>query len=325
MPTPAKSWIMQLRRQKQTANVQWVSWIPLKRCWRSAWLPWLWGQVRWWGQGPPWERVPTVCRSCGLKHGSSVALVGRFSGPGGRHWLRTASEHDRWLCARLLIPHSLLDTIPRRERCRLRSVAGLFQFPAIQGVQGVRQKRAAPKPDLQPSPLWITRFTAHHYIPRETPQNLRNMVGAPTGQTRKHKRSTPHDQLIIGMDTWLQEARRANGLNAVQWFTRTILHQATTVTQQGKRPTTLNALHNCWTTTLECMEDLTRKHLRATTHAYNCATTCAHAMKHLRHHRSMYDSAITAKRCYHDVVAARLRDKISIIRTHPPTRGGHDT
>ena len=51
MPTPAKAWIMQLRRQKQTADVHWVSRIPLKHYRRSTWLPWLWGQVRWWGQG----------------------------------------------------------------------------------------------------------------------------------------------------------------------------------------------------------------------------------------------------------------------------------
>ena len=144
-------------------------------------------------------------------------------------WLRTASEHDKWLCTRLLIPHSLLDTIPRdtiplHERYRLRSIAGLFQFRAIQGVQGLRRKLAAPTPDLPPSPLWITRFTAQHYIPRETPQKLRNMVGAPTGQTLKRKRSIPHDQLVIDVDMWLQETRQANNIDAMQWFTRTILH-----------------------------------------------------------------------------------------------------
>ena len=71
-----------------------------------------------------------------------------------------------------------------------------------------------------------------------------------------------------------------------------------------------------WTTTLNNMEDLTRKHLRATTHACKYATTCAHAMKHLRDLRPLYDSAISAKRCYHDVVAMRLRDEMSIICTH---------
>ena len=148
------------------------------------------------------------------------------------------------------------------------------------GVQGLRRQLAAPTPDLPPSPLWITRFTAQHYIPRETPQNLRNMVGAPTGQTRKRKRSTSHDQPMIDVDTWLHEARQANDHKAAQWFTRTILHQETTTTQQRKRPWTLSVLQNCRTTTLRRMEDLARKHLHATTHAYFTAATCVHAMKH---------------------------------------------
>ena len=64
------------------------------------------------------------------------------------------------------------------------------------------------------------------------------------------------------------------------------------------------------------MEDLAHKHLHVTTHAYMCATTCAHTMKHLRDLRTMYDSAIKAKRDYHEVVDARLRVAISITRTH---------
>ena len=55
MPTPAKAWIMQVRRQKQTPEVHWVSWLPMKHYRRNAWTPWLWGQVRWWGVGAPWE------------------------------------------------------------------------------------------------------------------------------------------------------------------------------------------------------------------------------------------------------------------------------
>ena len=53
MPTPAKAWIMQARRQKHTTDVHWVSWIPMKHYRRNAWTPWLWGQVRWWGIGAP--------------------------------------------------------------------------------------------------------------------------------------------------------------------------------------------------------------------------------------------------------------------------------
>ena len=29
-----------------------------------------------------------------------------------KNWWRTALDHDRWLCARLLITNSLVDTIP---------------------------------------------------------------------------------------------------------------------------------------------------------------------------------------------------------------------
>ena len=158
--------------------------------------------------------------------------------------------------------------IPQHERHPPCPVAGLFQFRAIQGVQGLRQNLTAPTPDLPPSPLWITCFTVQHYIPRETPQKLRNMVGAPITQTRKRKCSTPHDQPVIDADTWLQEARLANDSEAVQWFSHTVLHQVTTTSQQRKRPRTLNAVHKSWTSTLKRMEDLNRKHLRVPTHAY---------------------------------------------------------
>ena len=141
-------------------------------------------------------------------------------------------------------------------------------------------------------------------------------MGAPIGQTWKRKSSTPHDQSVIDVDTWLQEARQASDSDAVQWFTHTMLHRATTMTQPCKRPRTLNALHNRWTTTLNYMEDLTRKHLRAMTHAYIYATTCAHTMKHLRDRSSLYGRAIKAKRCYHDVVSTQLRHEMSIILTH---------
>ena len=41
MPTLAKAWIMQVRRQKHTPEVHWVSWLPMKHYRRNAWTPWL--------------------------------------------------------------------------------------------------------------------------------------------------------------------------------------------------------------------------------------------------------------------------------------------
>ena len=75
-------------------------------------------------------------------------------------------------------------------------------------------------------------------------------------------------------------------------------------------------LHNRWTTTVNCLEDLTRRHVRATTHAYKYATARTHTMKHLGDLTSQYDSALGAKRSYHAVVTTHVRDEMHITRTH---------
>ena len=133
-------------------------------------------------------------------------------------------------------PLSLIDAVPHQDRHKLRSVAGLFHFWAIQRVQGLRRKLAAPTPDLPPSPLWSTRFTAQHCKPSETAQNIRNMVGAPVGTTRKRKRLDERAPTVIDTDIWSQEARQANDMDVVQWFTRTILQQTYTTVPSRKGP-----------------------------------------------------------------------------------------
>ena len=144
MPTRAKSWIMQLRQQKHTANLHWVSWIRLKTTDGPH------GSL---GCGAKYaggdrEHPGNVSQPCAghaarntegqCKCAWPSARPGRSSGPRRQwwndwaaythSWLRTASEHDKWLCARLFIPHSLLDAVPQHEQYRLRSVAGLFQL-----------------------------------------------------------------------------------------------------------------------------------------------------------------------------------------------------
>ena len=84
--------------------------------------------------------------------------------------------------------------------------------------------------------------------------------------SQKRKHSNEHNQLVINVDTWLQEAQ--HDTEAVWWFTRTILHQTTTTTHSYKRPKTLNMLHNHRTTTLNRLEDLTCRHLHAAMQAY---------------------------------------------------------
>ena len=93
-------------------------------------------------------------------------------------WQATATNHKRCLCYRLLIPLSLIDTIPHTERRKLRFEVGLFQFRMILGGKVLRRKLGDPTPQQPPSHLWRTRFIAQPGPPRETAQNLRHPVGA---------------------------------------------------------------------------------------------------------------------------------------------------
>ena len=238
MPTPAKAWIMQVCRQKQTPEVHWVSWLPMKHFRRNAWTPWLWGQVRWWGVGAPWERTPTLCSQCGQQHGAGVQSRLAYCPAWGdfwdlwrtswtdwaQHtyqWQQTANSQELWLCARLLVPLSLITPIPTTERHKLRTEVGLFQFRMIHSVQTLRRKYADPTPHQPPSPLWLTKYVAQAFPPRGTPQNLRNHVGAPMRSGTERKRRTEVATAEpIDPEQWIRDARGANDDEAVAWFTR---------------------------------------------------------------------------------------------------------
>ena len=136
-------------------------------------------------------------------------------------------------------------------------------------------------------------------------------MGAPSETSRKGKRNHEHDQPVIDVDTWLQEARHANDMEAMRRFTRTILHQTTTTKHTYKRPRTCGTLHHIWTSTLNRMEELTRRHLRVVTRAYHYASTYAHTMKHVRDLRSLHHNALGAKH-----LTTHIQDQICITRTH---------
>ena len=70
-------------------------------------------------------------------------------------------------------------------------------------------------------PLWLRRFTAKNHTPKETLENLHNMFGAQSG-ARKRKRIHEQNTPVMDVEHWIQEARQANNLEAIQWFTRTI-------------------------------------------------------------------------------------------------------
>ena len=281
--------------------------------------------------GAPWERIPTLCGTCGTQHGGSVQMRLAYCptwsmfwtdwvtwwidwSHHAQEWLRTATHHERSLCARLLIPHSLVGIFPQQERHKFRSLVGLFQFRALQGVHEPRRKLADPTPDLGPSTLWITRFTGTQCTPRETPQNLRDRVGAPTG-TQKRKR-TPNDEApLIDVDLWLHEACPANDDGAVQWFTKSVIHTNPPPQTANKRARHHDTLLAQATQHLTNLENLTMRHLRLVTNMYNRTHLCEQTMHHIRNLRDMYDSAIAAKRKYHALQASLAQDHLRKTRT----------
>ena len=145
-------------------------------------------------------------------------------------WQRTANNQELWLCARLLVPLSLINAIPTTERHKLRTEVGLFQFRMIQSVRNLRRKYADPTPQQPPSPLWLTKYVAQALPPRETPQNLRNHVGAPMWCGTKRKRKTDvATEEAIDPDQWLRDAGGTGDDEAVAWFaTRADYHRLVT-------------------------------------------------------------------------------------------------
>ena len=68
--------------------------------------------------------------------------------------------------------------------------------------------------------------------------------------------------------------------------------------QSHKRRRLHNVLNVRWTRYLSCMEDHTRRHLRAVTKAFQYATALEHTTEHLRHLRVLYGQVSEAKRAY---------------------------
>ena len=68
VPTPARKWILKLRRQHEVDRVHWVTWRPLKGIRRQLWAQWLWGSIAWTGSDSPGTVTKTACPLCGLKH-----------------------------------------------------------------------------------------------------------------------------------------------------------------------------------------------------------------------------------------------------------------
>ena len=126
MPTPAKSWIIQLRRQKRTASVHLVSWIPGKTLSTIRMPPLVVGTGTPVGLGCALGVYPdtvwlglvqmcmALCQTWAVFWTEWRTWWNEWA-PHADSWVYIASDHKKWLCAHLLIPLSLLDAVPQQE------------------------------------------------------------------------------------------------------------------------------------------------------------------------------------------------------------------
>ena len=231
-------------------------------------------------------------------------------------WQQTATSHKLYLCARLLIPLSLVDAIPTTKRHKLRTEVGLFQFRMIQAVQTLRRKLADPTPHQPPSPLWLTKFVGHALPPSQTPLNLRHHVKAPMRSGTKSKRRTevataePMDP-----DQWIRDARAANDDDAVAWLTR----MRATVAAQGEQTQKRRGLSvaiQWWRQYKTTADRLAQEHAQQSHDIYYNA----HAGEVTRHQlctlHAYYTSTLTAKPDYHMLATKLIKEQMAAQRLH---------
>ena len=63
-PTLASKWIAAVRPYTKYEGLHWATWLPLRGVRRHMWIQWVWGNVRWSGCSPPWERCKVLCPMC---------------------------------------------------------------------------------------------------------------------------------------------------------------------------------------------------------------------------------------------------------------------
>ena len=233
-------------------------------------------------------------------------------------WQKTATRHELWLCARLLIPLSLIDAIPTTERHKLRAEVGLFQFRMIHAVQTLRRKLVDPTPQQPPSPLRLTRFVAQPLPPQETAQHLRNQVGAPLRcypRNRKRKAETATTE-PIDPELWLEAAHAANDDEAFSWFAS--IHGTSEPTQEERTPKrrcldrdTAHREHY-----LTASVKLARQHAQFTRDIHYKAHAVETARQHMQQLYRVYTITLAANTEYHLLVTNLLKEHIEAQQLH---------
>ena len=182
----------------------------------------------------------------------------------------------------------------------------------------LRKKLDEPTPDQPVSPLWLTRFASPPQPPKETARNLRDLVGAPTHQTKTGTKlkavavENPH----IDTQLWLSQARAANNGNAVTWFTNHVL-RTTPQTETRKHMRLTATLDKQWHQLPGYLEHLTRTHMNTINTLYSQTQAEEQANRHIRCLDNAYKQVCNVKQQYNHLVRQRHETQLKV--THLQT------
>ena len=129
---------------------------------RHMWMQWVWGNVRWSGCSPPWERCKVLCPLCSKWHrGTTHARLAQCDAwlpvfvtewvrtwdtwsDLAQHWISTASAEDLDHISKLRVPQSFIDTVPRDRLHALRYRVAWHQYHMAHAVILLRQSLPMP-------------------------------------------------------------------------------------------------------------------------------------------------------------------------------------
>ena len=280
-PTPARKWILKMRRQHEVTGVHWVTWKPLKGIRRHLWTQWLWGNIAWMGCGYPGERTKVSCTLCGKKHPGPVQarLVqcqvwkehfrAEFCSAWGdweqyvQKWWDTAPEEDLDHASKLRIPTTLASTIPANERVMWRGKVAEFQHTILITAQQLRGSLPMPPTELssqgpqkdkrtQSDSLWGTALRRRVVKPKVNDHKLWTHCAYRVPDTTPKRgplRKEGAEQFACGQNAThaLDKTRRRNTHQAMLGFTDGLAHERArhdgTCSRGGRCPT--NVVSGC--------------------------------------------------------------------------------
>ena len=191
-----------MRPYTKYEGLHWTTWLPLRGVRRHMWIQWVWGNVRWCGCSPPWQRCKVLCPLWSKWHtGTTHARPAQCNawlpvfvaewvrtwdtwGDLAQHWISTASAEDLDHISKLRVPQSFIDTVLRNRLHALRYRVAWHQYHMAHAVILLRQSLPMPPREAErakhtPShstPVWYTALRRRAVQPNPSDSTLRSQV-----------------------------------------------------------------------------------------------------------------------------------------------------